>query len=170
MLALHGLHRVCSSCRFIPSCSPFPAGSVRAYSSTTDYEKPDVRKLAEMAQINVTDEEVRQSCVRDADGNTCNMFVVLTPSIACLAILQTRSCGVQVEAWTPQLNKVTEFFAQLQAIDLTDVPPTLRVQAEGKSDLRKDEVVEHPAAERLLKSMPDTDGQFVKVPRIQSES
>lgn len=77
---------------------------------------------------------------------------------------------VQVEAWTPQLNKVTEFFAQLQALDLTDVPPMLRVQPEVKSGLRKDEVVEHPAAERLLSSVPETDGEFVKVPRIQSDA
>lgn len=77
---------------------------------------------------------------------------------------------VQVQAWTPQLTKVTDFFAQLQAMDLTDVPPTLRVQTEAESSLRNDEESKHGAADMLLNSVPERDGNFVKVPRIQSEA
>lgn len=91
----------------------------------------------------------------------------LVELIGCIILLVPTSCSMQVASWTPQLDKVTEFFAQLQAIDLTDVPPMLRVQTEGKSDLRKDEVVEHPAAQSLLNSVPDTQGEYLKVPKIQ---
>ena len=41
----------------------FPARPVRAYCST-EYEKPDVRKLAELAQLHLTDEEVQSSFPR----------------------------------------------------------------------------------------------------------
>lgn len=76
--------------------------------------------------------------------------------------------ALQVEAWTPQLNKVTEFFAQLQAIDLTDVPPTLRVTEEdAETSPREDVVVKHPMSEEFLESVPTRDGDFMKVPAIQ---
>lgn len=77
---------------------------------------------------------------------------------------------LQVEAWTPQLNKVTEFFAQLQAVDLTDVPPTLRVTDEvAEATPRADVVEKHPMSEDFLDSVPAREGNLLKVPAIQGE-
>eukprot|EP00892_Ulva_mutabilis_P004821 jgi/Ulvmu1/2710/UM014_0166.1 len=102
----------------------------RSYCSNPQFEQPDIRKLAEMAQIHVTDEEV--------------------------------------EEWTPQLLKVTKFFAQLQAIDLTDVPPTLRVTEEDSEMPPREDLAEsHPMSADFLESVPARDGDFIKVPPIQ---
>lgn len=51
------LRRACCCSRFLQPSSCLPR-NIRVYSSA-DYEKPDVRKLAKMAQLHVTDEEVQ---------------------------------------------------------------------------------------------------------------
>jgi aspartyl/glutamyl-tRNA(Asn/Gln) amidotransferase C subunit len=161
-MSLRGLQR---ACRFYPSLQC--TRSVRAFCAVPEYEKPDVRKLAQMAQIHVTEEEVQHF-------SPCNISISMYYSGFSLHLFQFCMQDLlvfeQVEAWTPQLNKVTEFFAQLQAMNLTDVPPMLRVDAELKGSMRKDEVVEHPSADSIVRAVPETDDGFLKVPRIQSQA
>ena len=138
----------------------------QTYCNKSQYEPPDIRKLAELAQLHVTDEEVRPGY----HGHLCRCKHACLWSLLIRKVRTVRYFWFQVEAWTPQLNKVTEFFAQLQAIDLTDVPPTLRVTGEDADMLpRVDSVETHPMSAEFLDSVPARDGDFIKVPPIQGE-
>lgn len=102
----------------------------RNTSCNAEVEKPDIRKLADLAHINVSDEEVRD--------------------------------------WEPKLNSITDWFAQLQAVDLSDVPPSLRAPSESSNRLREDVPETHVLSETFLDRVPDREGQFIKVPKITS--
>src|SRR5271155_4547217 len=72
------------------------------------------------------------------------------------------------------LNSVLDYFAQLNELDTSDVPPMTQVAAqlsEGGPDpaaisLRADEVAPSLNRERVLDCAPDTDGIFFKVPKV----
>jgi aspartyl-tRNA(Asn)/glutamyl-tRNA(Gln) amidotransferase subunit C len=73
------------------------------------------------------------------------------------------------------LNSVLDYFAQLNELDTTSVPPMAQVAdllAEGKEPqaaamhLRPDEVAPSLSRERVLAFAPDTDGTFFKVPKV----
>ncbi len=73
------------------------------------------------------------------------------------------------------LNSVLDYFAQLNELDTTSVPPMAQVAdllAEGKEPqvatlhLRPDEVAPSLSRERVLACAPDTDGTFFKVPKV----
>ncbi|CAK0734851.1 hypothetical protein CVIRNUC_000492 [Coccomyxa viridis] len=91
-------------------------------------DPPDVRELAKMAHISVTDEEVRE--------------------------------------WEPQLAKIVDWFAQLQAVDVEGVLPAVRADLPDENVTRKDEAVRYEDREGLMKQVPEMEGQFVKVPKI----
>jgi aspartyl-tRNA(Asn)/glutamyl-tRNA(Gln) amidotransferase subunit C len=73
------------------------------------------------------------------------------------------------------LNSVLDYFAQLNELDTTDVPPMSQVSdqlADGREqeiadlELRADEIAPSLNRERVLSSAPDTDGVFFKVPKV----
>ena len=73
------------------------------------------------------------------------------------------------------LNSVLDYFAQLNELDTTSVPPMAQVAdllTEGKEPqaaalhLRPDEVAPSLSRERVLACAPDTDGIFFKVPKV----
>jgi aspartyl-tRNA(Asn)/glutamyl-tRNA(Gln) amidotransferase subunit C len=73
------------------------------------------------------------------------------------------------------LNSVLAFFAQLNELDTTSVPPMAQVADQLKVDgepganaqhLRPDEIAPSLSRERVLACAPDTDGVFVKVPKV----
>jgi aspartyl-tRNA(Asn)/glutamyl-tRNA(Gln) amidotransferase subunit C len=73
------------------------------------------------------------------------------------------------------LNSVLDYFAQLNELDTTSVPPMAQVAdllTEGKEPqaaalhLRPDEVAPSLGRERVLACAPDTDGIFFKVPKV----
>jgi aspartyl-tRNA(Asn)/glutamyl-tRNA(Gln) amidotransferase subunit C len=73
------------------------------------------------------------------------------------------------------LNSVLDYFAQLNELDTTSVPPMaqvadlLTVDTEPKAaaqHLRADEIAPSLSRERVLESAPDTDGVFFKVPKV----
>jgi aspartyl-tRNA(Asn)/glutamyl-tRNA(Gln) amidotransferase subunit C len=73
------------------------------------------------------------------------------------------------------LNSVLDYFAELNELDTTAVPPTLQVagqlteglDAEAQSqDLRPDEVAPSLNRDQVLVAAPDTDGVFFKVPKV----
>jgi aspartyl-tRNA(Asn)/glutamyl-tRNA(Gln) amidotransferase subunit C len=71
------------------------------------------------------------------------------------------------------LNSVLDYFAQLNELDTTDVPPMTQVAAgqftkakEAESHTRPDEVAPSLSRERVLACAPDTDGIFFKVPKV----
>src|ERR1700744_6620370 len=73
------------------------------------------------------------------------------------------------------LNSVLEYFAQLNELDTSSVPPMAQVadqMAEGISPesgtprLRPDEVVPCLSREKVMASAPETDGVFFRVPKV----
>jgi aspartyl-tRNA(Asn)/glutamyl-tRNA(Gln) amidotransferase subunit C len=73
------------------------------------------------------------------------------------------------------LNSVLGYFAQLNELDTSSVPPMAQVAdllAQGKESrtaarhLRADEIAPSLSRERVLDSAPDTDGIFFKVPKV----
>jgi aspartyl-tRNA(Asn)/glutamyl-tRNA(Gln) amidotransferase subunit C len=72
------------------------------------------------------------------------------------------------------LNSVLGYFAQLNELDTTSVPPMLQVAAQsvagGETEaalhLRPDEIAPSLNRDRVLASAPDTDGTFFRVPKV----
>ncbi|CAL5225483.1 g8308 [Coccomyxa viridis] len=72
----------------------------------------------------------------------------------------------EVKEWEPQLAKIVDWFAQLQAVDVEGVPPALRADLSDENVTRPDEVVQYTDREGLLREVPEMQGEFVKVPKI----
>mmetsp|Transcript_5809 Transcript_5809/g.11864 ORF Transcript_5809/g.11864 Transcript_5809/m.11864 type:complete len:151 (-) Transcript_5809:351-803(-) len=98
----------------------------RAQSAKEDIPPPDLRKLAEVARLEITDEEVA--------------------------------------AWTPQFQQITEWFAQLQELDLDGVEPAIRAGLE-ENVFREDVPVAFEGWSELLGDVP-TEGGYLKVPKV----
>ena len=70
-----------------------------------------------------------------------------------------------IATFTPQLERILDFVAQLEAIDTTDVPPTTRA-VEVVNVTRDDTVTPTPVREELLDQAPQREGDFFRVPKI----
>jgi aspartyl-tRNA(Asn)/glutamyl-tRNA(Gln) amidotransferase subunit C len=73
------------------------------------------------------------------------------------------------------LNSVLDYFAQLNELDTTSVPPMTQVAGQftegGEPEaatlhLRTDEVAPSLSRERVMGCAPDSDGVFFKVPKV----
>ncbi len=73
------------------------------------------------------------------------------------------------------LNSVLDYFAQLNELDTTSVPPMTQVADQltvgqgpeaAAMHLRPDEIAPSLNRERVMSSAPDTDGVFFKVPKV----
>lgn len=92
--------------------------------------------------------------------------------VAELANLELTS--TEKAAMLRDLNSVLGYFAQLNELDTTSVPPMLQVAAQSIASgetqttlhLRSDEIAPSLDRDRVLASAPDTDGIFFKVPKV----
>jgi aspartyl-tRNA(Asn)/glutamyl-tRNA(Gln) amidotransferase subunit C len=68
------------------------------------------------------------------------------------------------------LNSVLGYFAQLNELDTTSVPPMLQAGTgeanETNPHLRTDEIAPSLSREQVLACAPDSDGIFFKVPKV----
>jgi aspartyl-tRNA(Asn)/glutamyl-tRNA(Gln) amidotransferase subunit C len=64
------------------------------------------------------------------------------------------------------LNSVLDYFAELNELDTTSVPPMLQVLQADELHLRIDEVAPSLDRAAVLACAPDTDGIFFKVPKV----
>lgn len=71
----------------------------------------------------------------------------------------------ETELYTKQLNDILEYANKLQQVNTDDVPPTMHVLP-IQNVFREDQVGEHMANEVALANAPDTEGNFIKVPKI----
>jgi len=67
------------------------------------------------------------------------------------------------------LERILEYMAQLNAIDVTGVPPTSHVLDAGNV-LREDQVTASLPAADVLCNAPDARGSFYRVPRFVGEA
>ncbi|KAI7844031.1 hypothetical protein COHA_002371 [Chlorella ohadii] len=71
----------------------------------------------------------------------------------------------EVADWGPKIENIVEWFGQLQEIDVEGVPPALQADVE-QGALRPDEAVRYAGELRLVEQAADTDGAYVRVPKI----
>jgi aspartyl-tRNA(Asn)/glutamyl-tRNA(Gln) amidotransferase subunit C len=64
------------------------------------------------------------------------------------------------------LNAVLGYFAQLNELDTTAVPPMTQVSEAAGPHLRADQVAPSLARDGVMASAPDTDGVFFRVPKV----
>jgi aspartyl-tRNA(Asn)/glutamyl-tRNA(Gln) amidotransferase subunit C len=71
------------------------------------------------------------------------------------------------------LNSVLDYFAQLNELDTSSVPPMAQVAdqlTEGRAletvALRPDEIAPSLSREQVMACAPDTDGVFFRVPKV----
>jgi aspartyl-tRNA(Asn)/glutamyl-tRNA(Gln) amidotransferase subunit C len=64
------------------------------------------------------------------------------------------------------LNSVLDYFAQLNELDTTSVPPMLQAGTGGEPHLRTDETAPSLNRKQVLACAPDSDGIFFKVPKV----
>jgi len=72
----------------------------------------------------------------------------------------------EAELLLNEIKVVLEYVGQLQELDLSDTLPTYQVT--GLSDImRTDEAIDYKVSARdLLKNVPDTEDNFIKVRRV----
>lgn len=71
----------------------------------------------------------------------------------------------QKESYTKQLNDILEYANALQKVDTENVPPTAHVLP-IKNVFREDKVGNHLPNEKTIAIAPDSEGNFIKVPKI----
>ncbi len=71
------------------------------------------------------------------------------------------------ELYARQLSDIIDFFSQLQEVDTKGILPLANpLPQELVNVLRPDQVVRSPGQEAMLRSSPDKEGPFFKVPKI----
>jgi len=73
-----------------------------------------------------------------------------------------------IETFTPQLEEIIDFVAQLEEIDTTNVAPTPRA-VEVVNVCREDVVNTTEVREELLDLAPEREGDFYRVPKILAD-
>ncbi|MCD5407177.1 MAG: Asp-tRNA(Asn)/Glu-tRNA(Gln) amidotransferase subunit GatC [Desulfotomaculum sp.] len=72
------------------------------------------------------------------------------------------------EIYTQQLNDILKYAETLQSLDTADIAPTAHVLP-IKNVFREDLVGQHLSNKQVLANAPDTEGNFIKVPKISSQ-
>jgi aspartyl-tRNA(Asn)/glutamyl-tRNA(Gln) amidotransferase subunit C len=70
--------------------------------------------------------------------------------------------------FTHQLGDLLDYFAQLSALDVTDVEPTTRA-IEVSNITRIDHLEPYGDRDTILASAPEPEGDFFRVPKIMAE-
>ena len=73
----------------------------------------------------------------------------------------------EAQQFTTQLNSILDYFEQLQELDTNEVEPTTRA-IETSNITRADKLEPFPNKQDLLKSAPEQDGDYFRVPKIMS--
>jgi aspartyl-tRNA(Asn)/glutamyl-tRNA(Gln) amidotransferase subunit C len=88
--------------------------------------------------------------------------------VAELADLELNSS--EKTAMVRDLNSLLDYFAQLNELDTSDIPPMSQVavpsRREAENTLRSDEVVPSLDRQQVLACAPDTDQVFFRVPKV----
>ncbi|KAK9139752.1 hypothetical protein Scep_009433 [Stephania cephalantha] len=71
----------------------------------------------------------------------------------------------EVEEFAPKIGQIIDWFGQLQAIDLQNVDPALRADAES-NNLREDFPETFDNREALLAAVPTYEKPYIKVPKV----
>jgi aspartyl-tRNA(Asn)/glutamyl-tRNA(Gln) amidotransferase subunit C len=75
----------------------------------------------------------------------------------------------EVEQFTGQLGSILDYVEQLSELEVEDVPPTTRA-IDVSNVLRADQLQPYVERDKILAVAPDSDGDFLRVPKIIAES
>jgi aspartyl-tRNA(Asn)/glutamyl-tRNA(Gln) amidotransferase subunit C len=75
----------------------------------------------------------------------------------------------EAAAFLPQLNAILEYFALLQEVDTESVPPAFLLPG-ARNVLREDNPEPGMSREAFLSNVPDSEGEYVSVPRVLEEA
>ncbi|MCA9814160.1 MAG: Asp-tRNA(Asn)/Glu-tRNA(Gln) amidotransferase subunit GatC [Cyanobacteriota/Melainabacteria group bacterium] len=67
--------------------------------------------------------------------------------------------------YTEQLSRILDYFSELDQVDTTGVEP-MSHPVSATNVLRSDAVVNPPGHEKMLKTAPDKEDAFFRVPKI----
>jgi len=85
--------------------------------------------------------------------------------VARLAMLELTDA--EAEAYRGQLDRILEHIAELDGVDVTDVPPTFHPAA-GACPLREDRVEPSLDRDEALRGAPRVEADGFAVPRVRS--
>lgn len=71
----------------------------------------------------------------------------------------------EVEEFAPKIQKVVDWFGQLQSIDLQSIQPAIRADTEG-GNLRGDLPETFENREAMISAVPNYEEPFIKVPKV----
>ncbi|MEN9207089.1 MAG: Asp-tRNA(Asn)/Glu-tRNA(Gln) amidotransferase subunit GatC [Gloeomargarita sp. GMQP_bins_120] len=74
----------------------------------------------------------------------------------------------EIATFSQQLGSILDYMAQIQQLDLQDVPPTLHA-VDTANVLRPDEPVPSTLTDLLLQAAPAPEDRFFQVPQILRE-
>ena len=83
------------------------------------------------------------------------------PHIACKSHCCLGHAESMAAQWMPACR-----FGELQAVDVSDVPPAMRADVDAGNVLRADAEQQFQQRDELLADVPDREGPFVRVPKV----
>ncbi len=84
-------------------------------------------------------------------------------------LVQLRLTDEEAAAFVPQLNAILEYFALLQEVDTTSVPPAFLLPG-LRSVLREDNPEPGMSRQAFLSNVPHPEGEYVSVPVVLEEA
>ena len=75
----------------------------------------------------------------------------------------------EIETFRTDLNKIFDHMEELNSVDTTDVEPLFNV-LDLKDVLRKDVVKDSGIKKDILKNSPNSDDEFIIVPKVVGEN
>ena len=77
----------------------------------------------------------------------------------------------QIEDFQPKVDRVVDWFAQLQEVDLeeSEIQDFEVVDSAGRAELREDVPRVFGEREALLSQIPNMEGKFIKLPKTTTE-
>ncbi|CAK9158813.1 unnamed protein product [Ilex paraguariensis] len=71
----------------------------------------------------------------------------------------------EVEEFAPKIQKVVDWFGQLQAVDLQSIEPAIRADTEG-DNLRDDLPETFENGQAMIAAVPSYEEPYIKVPKV----
>ena len=74
-----------------------------------------------------------------------------------------------LESYSKQISKILDYMSQLNEVDTENINEFSNKLFDNNQDLREDVVEPSLDRDKVLKNSPESDGVYVKVPKVISE-
>lgn len=83
------------------------------------------------------------------------------------ALARLKLSEEEKEKYSQQLSEILNYVEKLQAVDTSAIEPTSQVTG-LENVMRQDEVIDFAAAKGLIGQMPESQDDFLKIPKVFS--